>query len=111
MHTAQMGPRPVRDRGLGLEEGDETTAGAAARSPNLAWVLLAELPPGHALRIRTLGAANAECRNKLGKEWRKIARWCIAAHCYDELGPAWTETSEFRVPAEARTPGTNGKVI
>lgn len=91
---------------MGLEEGSETTAGAAARSPDLAWVLLAELPRGDTLRMRTLGAANADCRNKLSKEWRKIARWCIAACCYAELGSAWTDTSEFRVPAGAPTLGS-----
>jgi len=111
MHIVPMHSRPVRDHGMGLEEGSETTAGAAGRSPDLAWVLLAELPPGHTLRTRTLGEANAECRNKLSKEWRKTARWCIAACCYDALGSAWTDTSEFRVPAGAPTPGSNGEVI
>ena len=103
MHTAPMHSPPVRDEGSGPEEVSETKDGAATRLPDLVWVLLAELPPGHTLRTRTLGAANAECRNKLSKEWRQIARWRIATCCYDDLGPAWTDTSEFRVPAGAPT--------
>ena len=107
MHPAPMLSPPVRDQGSGLEEGSETRDGAEGRSPDLAWVLLAELPPGHTLRTRSLGAANAECRNKLSKDWRKIARWCIAAFCYDDLGSAWTDTSEFRAPAGAPTLGSD----
>ena len=80
------------------ETPSELKEGASAQSPD-AWVLLAELPPGHTLRTRSLGTVNAQCRNRLGKEWREVSRWRIAACCYDDLGPAWTDTSEFRVAA------------
>jgi hypothetical protein len=65
--------------------------------PEAAVVLLSELPRGHDLRTRPLGEVGAECRNKQGKEWRNVARWRIAANSYDDLGPSWTDTSEFRV--------------
>lgn len=84
------------------EEGSGIKEGASALSPD-AWVLLAELPRGDPLRTRTLGAVKAQCRNRLGKEWREVSRWRIAACCYDDLGSAWTDTSEFRVPAAAPT--------
>lgn len=71
--------------------------------PEAAVLLLAELPRGHDLRTCPLGEVGAECRNKLGKEWRNVARWRIAANCYDDLGPSWTDTSEFRVRAVPRT--------
>jgi len=106
MHPAPIHSPPVRDQGSGLAEGSEAWDGAEGRSSDLAWVLLAELPPGHTLRTRSLGAANAECRNKLSKEWRKIARWRIATCCYDDLGPAWTDTSEFRAPVGAAAFGS-----
>jgi hypothetical protein len=89
---------PVRDQGSDPAEGSETRHDAAERAPN-PWVLLAQLPRGHDLRTRPLGAVNAECRNKLSENWRKVGRWCIGAHCYDDLGSAWTDTSEFRAPA------------
>jgi hypothetical protein len=71
--------------------------------PETALVLLSELPRGHDLRACPLGEVGAECRNKLGKEWRNVARWRIAANSYDDLGPSWTDTSEFRVRAMPRT--------
>lgn len=78
---------------------DRTPTGATAPSviePTV--LLLAELPRGHELRAQPLGDIGAECRNKLSKEWRKVARWRIVACAYDELGPSWTDTSEFRAP-------------
>lgn len=91
--------------------GDQATAMAAAIGatsavegpPEAAVVLLAELPRGHDLRTCPLGDVDAECRNKLGKEWRNVARWRIAANSYDDLGPSWTDTSEFRVRPVPRT--------
>lgn len=62
-----------------------------------AYQLLHELPRGHALRDRPLGEIAAHCRNRLGKEWRDVARWRIASVSYDELGESWTSTSEFRL--------------
>ena len=78
-------------------------ASAGNSPPEAAVVLLSELPRGHDLRARPLGEVGAECRNKLGKEWRNVARWRIAANSYDDLGPSWTDTSEFRVRAVPRT--------
>lgn len=93
--------------------GDQAaaTAGAAAIDatsavkgrPEAAVVLLSELPQGHELRTCPLGEVGAECRNKQGKEWRNVARWRIAANSYDDLGPSWTDTTEFRVRAVPRT--------
>lgn len=67
-------------------------------------VRLADLPRGHELRTRPLGEVGAECRNKLSKDWREMKRWAIARCSYDELGEAWTETSEFRVTQNASSP-------
>lgn len=96
--------------------GDQTAAMAGAAAidhtsvncpPEAAVVLLSELPRGHDLRTRPLGEVGAECRNKQGKEWRNVARWRIAANSYDDLGPSWTDTSEFRVRTvtSTRVPG------
>jgi hypothetical protein len=76
---------------------------AVEGSPEAAVLLLAELPRGHDLRACPLREVSAECRNKLGKEWRNVERWRIAANSYDDLGPSWTDTSEFRVRVEPRT--------
>jgi hypothetical protein len=76
---------------------------AVKDQPEAAVVLLAELPRGHDLRTCPLGEVGAECRNKQGKEWRNVTRWRIAANSYDDLGPSWTDTSEFRVRAVPRT--------
>lgn len=62
-----------------------------------AYQLLHELPRGHVLRSRPLSQLAAQCRNRLGKEWRDVARWRIASASYDELGESWTSTSAFRV--------------
>lgn len=59
--------------------------------------LLTDFPRGHDLRARPLGDVNAECRNKRSKDWRNVARWRISTTSYDDLGPSWAETSEFRV--------------
>src|SRR5947208_13294046 len=61
------------------------------------FVVLGTLPRGHALRTAPLGPLGVECRNLLCKEWRCVARWAIASAAYDDLGEAWTRTSEFRV--------------
>ena len=76
---------------------------AVEGSPEAAVLLLAELPRGHDLRACPLMEVGAECWNKLGKEWRNVERWRIAANSYDDLGPSWTETSEFHVLAAPRT--------
>ncbi len=58
--------------------------------------LLHELPAGHELRRRPL--LGAQCRNLRSGVWREIARsWGIASATYDQLGEAWTSTTEFRV--------------
>lgn len=73
---------------------DQTAAGGDTRH----W-LLHELPIGHPLRGQPLGPMAAQCRNLHSKEWRDLARWHIARCAYDDLGEAWTATSEFRVRA------------
>lgn len=62
-----------------------------------------ELPRGHFVRRLPLGELRAECRNKASTLWRPVYRpqWAIAKVCYDELGEAWTSTSEFRFPLES----------
>ncbi|ABD72161.1 hypothetical protein Rfer_4475 (plasmid) [Rhodoferax ferrireducens T118] len=74
---------------------DATSTDAILVEPT--FELLADLPRGHDLRVTTLRELAAECRNKLSKEWRKIALWCIATSCYDDLSSSWTDTNEFRV--------------
>lgn len=69
----------------------------AASGSVSAYRMLHELPRGHVLRSRPLGLLAAQCRNRLGKEWRDVARWRIASASYDELGESWISTSEFRV--------------
>lgn len=68
------------------------------------FTLLADLPVGHDLRARSLGAVHAQCRNKLGKDWRDVDRWAITRCSYDMLGDEWTATSEFRVRAVESQP-------
>ncbi len=82
----------------GVRGEDGTPTDAASPSVTEPTVLLAELLRGHDLRAQPLGAVGAECRNKLSKEWKKVARWRIAAYPYDDLGTSWTDTSEFRAP-------------
>ena len=74
---------------------------AVAEHGSQLWVLLAELPPGHPARRAPLRTVGAQCRNKLGKEWRDVARWALGVVGYDELGAVWTECNEFRVPTAA----------
>lgn len=58
-------------------------------------VLLHTLPQGHPLRSAPL--LGAQCRNLLCKEWRDIGpSWAIAKASFDQLGEAWTCTTEFR---------------
>lgn len=84
---------------------DEASASPSTKPANTeqpmiesGFVLLSELPRGDPLRSLPLGELAAECRSKRGKEWKAVARWRIATCPYDELGPSWTETSDFRVP-------------
>jgi hypothetical protein len=70
--------------------------GGSSPPPEPTFVLLADLPRSHPLRTKPLGEVGAECRNKLSKEWRPVARWRIATCSYDDLGPSWLDTSEFR---------------
>ena len=47
--------------------------------------------------------AGAQCRNVHSKEWRDIGpSWGIARTTYNDLSPAWTSSTEFRVAALAR---------
>ena len=74
--------------------------GAGSASDRL-W-LLHELARDHPLRRQPLGMLAPQYRNRHSKEWRDVARWRIAscACCaFDDLGEAWTTTSEFRVRA------------
>ena len=74
--------------------------------PPIAVLMLADLAPGHDLRSRPLGELRAECRNKLGKDWRDVTRWAIASCSYDMLGDEWKATSEFRVATGSTREGT-----
>ncbi len=74
----------------------------------LAMLMLADLAPGHDLRSRPLAALRAECRNKLGKDWRDVTRWAIAGCSYDMLGEEWKATSEFRVATGSPREGVPG---
>lgn len=60
------------------------------------YILLDDLPPGHELRTQPL--LDAECRTLTGNQWREITNdWRISVVSFEQLGPAWTRTSEFRV--------------
>lgn len=61
----------------------------------MTWVLLAESPPQAAERNMKLKDLDAKCRNKLQKDWRPVAKWAIGNCTYNQLGDAWTDTSEF----------------
>ena len=61
-------------------------------------MLLHELDKCHELRNKPLGGM--ECRNKQQKEWREVKpNWAIASVTYNDLGDAWTDTTEFRSAA------------
>lgn len=66
-------------------------------------VLLHTLPPEHALRRRELRAIGAECRNLKSKVWRPVEKWAIGHITYNDLGPTWTDTNEFRAPDPSTT--------
>lgn len=56
--------------------------------------MLHELPPDHPDRCRPL--LGARYRWKHGKLWRKITpAFGIAANCFNDLGPAWTDNDIF----------------
>lgn len=81
--------------------------------------LLGSLPANHPLRNRPL--AGAECRvfcwqggdlaipfalrdagwmPRAWSKWRRVGdSWKIAGKCYNDLGPTWTENTEWRFPS------------
>lgn len=68
------------------------------------YLLLHTLPQGHDLRRAKL--LGAQCRNLHSKEWRLISKnWGIAESCFDQLGDAWTHTTEFRRASNAPAHG------
>lgn len=99
MESARSGNQAAAMDGAAAMDATSAVKGP----PEAAVLLLSELPRGHDLRTCPLGQVGAECRNRQSKEWRNVARWRIAANSYDELGPSWTDTSEFRVRAVPRT--------
>ena len=75
-----------------VEDGPVNNASGAIKG----FQLLHELPAGH--ELRRLPLLGAQCRNLRSGVWREIARsWGIASATYDQLGEAWTTTTEFRV--------------
>lgn len=67
---------------------------------------LHDLPKDHALRCMPL--AGCWYRWNKGKDWRRVKpSFGIAGSSYNELGPAWTETSVFCW--EPVTPNAEGK--
>lgn len=85
---------------MSAQERGQATHGAAVLAnspaePTERFQLLHELPAGHDLRrLQLLGA---QCRNLRSSVWRDIGKsWGIASATYDELGEAWTSTTEFR---------------
>jgi hypothetical protein len=76
---------------------NRTGDNAPQLAEDASYLLLEELPPDHALRKLPLGSIGAQCRNRLSKEWRDLARWRIASCSFDDLGESWTSTSEFRI--------------
>lgn len=60
-------------------------------------MLLHELPKGHDLRMTPLKGFLV--RNRQSILWRVVEpSWTIAKHTYDDLGPSWTETNDFKEP-------------
>jgi len=66
-------------------------------------VLLHTLPADHPLRTAPLGKLDAQCRcvptmlpDQKPGAWRDVKTWYIGRCTYNQLGPSWTETSEFR---------------
>jgi hypothetical protein len=63
--------------------------------------MLADLPVDHHLRTTALSAIGAEVGTRGMTNWRKIGpHWGIGKSTYNDLGPSWTETSQFRVALE-----------
>ncbi len=58
--------------------------------------LLHELPAEHPLRTTPLRDIGAQVRNRVQTNWRDCSTWRIGASTYNALGPAWTETNDFR---------------
>ncbi len=58
-------------------------------------MILGQLPKDHPLRNRPLSEIGARCKNLHTKTWRDCREWKIGAVTYNDLGTAWTETSEF----------------
>lgn len=60
---------------------------------------LATLPREHPLRNTALADIGAEYRSRAGVGgWKTVTpHYAIARKTYNELGPAWTETSEWRI--------------
>lgn len=60
---------------------------------------LATLPREHPLRNTALADIGAEYRSRSGVGgWKCVTHhYAIARKTFNELGPAWTETSEWRI--------------
>ena len=68
------------------------------------WLLIEELPKRDPRRREPLARLGAECRNtatgSAQAAWRKIEKgWKIAVCSWADLGPGWTGSYSFRIPA------------
>lgn len=59
---------------------------------------LADLPMDHPLRNTALADIRAEYRSKSGiGGWKQVTpKYAIARKTYNDLSPAWTDTSDWR---------------
>lgn len=60
---------------------------------------LADLPMDNPLRNTALADIRAEYRSKSGiGGWKQVTpKYAIARKTYNDLSPAWTDTSEWRI--------------
>lgn len=60
-------------------------------------IYLKDLPEAHQLRNQPLGEIKAEIRNIWQTKWRSVKSWRIATNTFNQLGPVWIETAQWRV--------------
>jgi hypothetical protein len=78
------------------------------------WLLIEELPKRDPRRREALVKLGAECRNTMTGSaqgaWRKVEKgWRIAVCSWADLGPGWTGSYSFRIPAPPPTSVKGGK--
>lgn len=69
--------------------------------------LLSDLPVEHPLRnasLLSIGAQHRWIGSPAGKGWRPVMpSWRIAPRCFNDLGSAWTDNSQWRATVAVTT--------